>query len=215
MKKKYEFVGSDTWCGKKICRIRALRSFGNVIKGEYAGWVEGERNLSHEGNCWISSDGAICGDTKITGDLIISQNFDVLYTVSNPEKLKMYGFPRTGWHINYSGFDKKTNQHFIRVGCQVHSINKWKNPEFRENFVLDYRLSDFEVNYLLGILSEIEKNHCQTDPFKKIEENIAELKKEVTEPLKTETISLISSLPITQKSSLPKRDKFGRFIKNS
>ena len=212
MEKKYKLINSNIWNGKKIYRIEALRSFGNVKKGDFGGWVEGEHNLSHEGNCWIPHISVICGSTRIEGDFVVQSNIDVLYTVSNPEKLKRYYFPRMSWRINYSGFDEKTNQHIVKVGCQFHSIDNWKNPAFRNNFVNRYYLNISEVSHLLGILAEIEKYHCQTDPFKKIEENIQALKKEVTEPLKTETISLISSLQVSKTTS--NRDpKTGRFMK--
>ena len=38
--------------GKKLFRIKALISFGNVREGDTGGWVEKEENLSHSGNAW-------------------------------------------------------------------------------------------------------------------------------------------------------------------
>lgn len=157
-----------------------LRSFPEIrqIRSEnkYGGYVEGEHSLSHEGNCWIPNDSIICGKTRIEGDLVIPNHIHAKYTVSNPEKLKSYVFPRMDWNINYSGFDEKTKEHFIRVGCQIHSIDDWENPKFRKKFVLAYSLTDSDVEFLLEILAEIEKDHCQTDPFKKIEENVKKMK---------------------------------------
>lgn len=201
--KKYTLGESFQW--RYFPTISQIRS-----KNKYGGYVEGEHNLSHEGNCWIPDDSIICGRTRIEGDLVIPNHIHVKYTVANPEKLKSYRF-KNSWYINYSGFDEKTKEHFIRVGCQIHSINSWKNPEFRKMFVRDYELTQSDVKYLLGILSEIEKDFCQ-DPLEKIEENVKKMKVEVTEPLKTETISLISSLPVS-KNVLPNRVKFGRFVK--
>ena len=78
---------------------------------------------------------------------------------------------------------------------------------------------DFKKEYeqeLLDILAEIEKKYV-LDPFKKIEENIQKMKENVSEELKTETISLISNLPVIQavQNSGPKRDKNGRFSKKT
>ena len=39
--------------GKKLFRIKALISFGNVREGDTGGWVEKEENLSHSGKAWV------------------------------------------------------------------------------------------------------------------------------------------------------------------
>ena len=62
-------------------QIRALRSFGNVKKGQIGGWIESEDNLSHDGNCWIDYDCVVCGDTKVTGDIVVRNYLQFLYTV--------------------------------------------------------------------------------------------------------------------------------------
>ncbi len=44
MKKKYELIKSDSinWFGRTLYRIKAVRSFGNVEKGELGGYIEKE-----------------------------------------------------------------------------------------------------------------------------------------------------------------------------
>ncbi|WP_375623495.1 MULTISPECIES: hypothetical protein [unclassified Bartonella] len=54
--------------GFTLYRIRALKNFGDVKKGDLGGWVESEENLSHEDDCWISGKGAVCGGLRIRGD---------------------------------------------------------------------------------------------------------------------------------------------------
>ena len=55
MLNKYELAKdySITIMGRTLHRIHALKSFGNVKKGDLGGWVESEENLSQEGECWI------------------------------------------------------------------------------------------------------------------------------------------------------------------
>ena len=36
-----------------LYRIRALRDFDDVKKGDLGSYIEAERNLSHEGDCWL------------------------------------------------------------------------------------------------------------------------------------------------------------------
>jgi hypothetical protein len=54
MKKKYELTSeSIEHAGVTLYRIKALRDFGRVKKGDLGGYVEKEANLSHEGDCWV------------------------------------------------------------------------------------------------------------------------------------------------------------------
>lgn len=213
--RKYEIIDSRNWNGKTIRKIQALRSFGNVVKGQVGGWIESEDNLSHDGNCWINLDCVVCGDSKVTGDIVVSDLARFLYTVDQ-ETLAIKPLVKRGWEINYSGFDKKSGEHYIRVGCQYHPITTWKNNQFRARMVYDYNLSKQEEQEFLEILEGYEKKYCQKDPLEKIEENVESMKNKVTEELKTETISLINSLqvsPVVSKG--PTRDKFGRFAKKT
>ena len=44
---------------KKVYRIRALKDFGDVKKGDLGGFVSSYDNLSQEDNCWIYDDAAV------------------------------------------------------------------------------------------------------------------------------------------------------------
>lgn len=54
---KYELLEDDTITlpnsETTLYRIRALRDFDDVKKGDLGGYIEAERNLSHEGDCWL------------------------------------------------------------------------------------------------------------------------------------------------------------------
>ena len=81
--KKY-IMTADTivFAGIKLSRIKALRDFGNVKKGELGGYISSEKNLSHYGTCWVSDNAQVrwkafvCGsaqvrDSAIVGDFAI------------------------------------------------------------------------------------------------------------------------------------------------
>ena len=68
MEKKYEIL-KDTekdFFGHNVYRIKALKDFSDVKKGDIGGFVESEDNLSQEGNCWIY-DNAIACDNSVVG----------------------------------------------------------------------------------------------------------------------------------------------------
>ena len=67
--KKYELTDdSITFMGRKLFRIRAIRSFNDVAVGDLGGYIEKEENLSHDNDAWIYNDARIFGDAHIYGD---------------------------------------------------------------------------------------------------------------------------------------------------
>ena len=67
--KKFELT-TDTkmFLGKKLFRIKALISFGNVKAGDMGGYIEKEENLSQYGDAWVSGDAKVYGDARVSGD---------------------------------------------------------------------------------------------------------------------------------------------------
>ena len=67
--KKYELTDETIEVyGTALHRIKALKDFGNVKKGELGGYVESEHNLSQEGNCWVCGNAKVCGNAEVYGD---------------------------------------------------------------------------------------------------------------------------------------------------
>lgn len=69
--KKYEFTDDILefeYIGKyKLRRIRALKDFqtvdGKMVhKGDLGGWIENEKCLSHNGNCWVAGEAKVLGE---------------------------------------------------------------------------------------------------------------------------------------------------------
>ena len=62
---------------QKVYRIRALKNFSDVKKGDLGGFVSSYENLSQEDNCWIYDDAVVMEnatvitDTKIKGNATI------------------------------------------------------------------------------------------------------------------------------------------------
>ena len=75
--KKYELT--DETNGSGLFRIRALReisSFG-VNAGDLGGFIESEKNLNHNGNCWVFGDAWVFGNAKVFGDARVLDNVRV------------------------------------------------------------------------------------------------------------------------------------------
>lgn len=74
--KKYELLENDTieLHGRTLYRIRALRNFGDVRKGDFGGYIAKESNLTHEENCWVYDNAKVSGNARVVGDAQVYEN---------------------------------------------------------------------------------------------------------------------------------------------
>ena len=69
MDKKYKLIESDI---KGLYRVKALKDFGDVKKGDIGGYVENPNNINHEGYCWAYGNAKIYGEARIYGNAQVS-----------------------------------------------------------------------------------------------------------------------------------------------
>src|SRR5438132_8371421 len=79
MNQKYELIADEFIenIGKKLYRIRALKNFGDVKAGDLGGYVEQEKNLSHEGDAWISGEACAHGRAQVLAHAKVSDLAEV------------------------------------------------------------------------------------------------------------------------------------------
>lgn len=76
--KKYELTDETIEVyGTALHRIKALKDFGNVKKGELGGYVESEHNLSQEGNCWVCGNAEVYDNAEVYGNALVCGNAKV------------------------------------------------------------------------------------------------------------------------------------------
>lgn len=80
--KKYELIEDDfiLYKGKKLYRIRALRDIDKYLEineGDIGGYIEGYRNLSQEGICWIYDDAKVYGNASVKDSATVMGNAEV------------------------------------------------------------------------------------------------------------------------------------------
>ena len=85
MTKKYELLADDCLRAgdRMLYRIRALRDFGDVRRGDVGGYVESEAHLCHDGEAWVhdvaqvyGSNGSVGGNARIKGEAWILGRVD-------------------------------------------------------------------------------------------------------------------------------------------
>ena len=106
VEKKYEMLEREE---NGLCRIRALKDFGNVSKGDIGGYIEEEENLSQLGDCWICDNASVSGtakifdNAKIFGDAVICDNASVYDTARVYGDASVYGTARVYGNANIFG----------------------------------------------------------------------------------------------------------------
>ena len=92
MDKKFELT-TDTKIhfGRKLFRIKALISFGNVKVGDLGGYVESEKNLSQSGDAWVYGDARVYGNAEVCGDAWVYGDARVYGNAEVCDNAEVYG----------------------------------------------------------------------------------------------------------------------------
>lgn len=102
--KKYEFTGETKKVeGHTLHRIRAIRTITDpnvygweISAGRTGGWIESEKNLSHEGAAWVNRDACVYGDAEVSGNALVDDNALVSGHVKVYDDAQVYGDAEVG-----------------------------------------------------------------------------------------------------------------------
>lgn len=91
--KKYKLTHhtKKVYGGHTLHRIKALKSFGDVKKGDLGGWVEDYNNLSQLDTAWVYDNAMIWGNAKVLDKAKISETAKVLDNTWVYDNAKIYG----------------------------------------------------------------------------------------------------------------------------
>ena len=132
--KKYELTGDcKVFMDRKLFRIRALISFGDVDAGDVGGYVEKEENLSQAGDAWVY------GNAKVYG---------------NADYATVHGFGSECRTTTF--FRDKNGGVSVRCGCFSGTLD-----EFREKAKRTHRGTKYEREYLA--IADLMENHFEED----------------------------------------------------
>lgn len=75
---KYEFTDEVKYVfGHTLRRIRAVKDFWNVSEGDLGGYIESNKNLSHDGDCWVGENACVFDEATVSGDAYVHGNASV------------------------------------------------------------------------------------------------------------------------------------------
>ena len=73
--KKYELTSeTKVFNDVELHRIKSLKSFGNIKKGELGGWIESEKNLSQYVDAWVYDNAIVCENARVDGHAMVYGN---------------------------------------------------------------------------------------------------------------------------------------------
>ena len=95
--RKYELTNISMEFGiKTLYRIRALKDFSDVKRGELGGWVSSENNLSQEGNCWIYDEAIVFDEAKVCDNAKIRHDAEIYGNAKVFGDIEVYGNAEIG-----------------------------------------------------------------------------------------------------------------------
>ena len=97
MEKKYELIPSDK---EGLYRIKALKDFNDVKKGDIGGYIQSENNLSQLDDCWIYDNAKVydnafvMGKAKVCDDARVYDNARVRNNAQVCDNAQIYGYAK-------------------------------------------------------------------------------------------------------------------------
>nr|DAO23594.1 MAG TPA: Putative transferase, nesg, ydcK, Structural Genomics.38A [Caudoviricetes sp.] len=125
--KKYELTEETTNIfGKTLHRIRATRDFSNVHAGDLGGFIEDERNLSHDENAWVSGKALVSGEARVGGDAWVYGNARVCGNALVKGPRDIYWISCIGSRDGTTTFFRNANNGIsVSCGCFYGTIDEF------------------------------------------------------------------------------------------
>ena len=114
--------------GRTLYRIRALKDFSNIKKGDLGGWIQTEDNLSQEGYCWIYNNAKCMDSARIYDNSCMYDNSEMRGNSKMYDNSKLYD--KSEMHDNSRAYD--SSEMHGHSGMYGHS-RKYGNSRMYEN----------------------------------------------------------------------------------
>ena len=90
-----------------LFRIKSLKDFSNVQKGELGGYIEGYHNLSQTGNCWVYNEAKVRDYARVSENAQIS------------DKARVYEYAQVFGNVKVHGKARVSGNAIIKEDAQV------------------------------------------------------------------------------------------------
>ena len=177
--KKYELTSNFVInsFGEKLFQIKATVDFGIVKKGELGGYIESEKNLTQNGNAWVSGNALVSGNAWVSDNARVSDNAWVYGNALVSDNARVSGNALVSGNADYatiSGFGSeyrtttffrnRSGQIEVRCGCFYGTIE-----EFRAKVKQTHGETKKAIEYL-KVADLMEYHFSKEEEEKKVEE---------------------------------------------
>lgn len=168
MEKKYRFTGNQmTFEGHVLREIFYIRDVSHVCEGAIGGWIEGEHNLSHEGDCLVLEEAKVFGHAHIMNNAVVGEYAIIKDNAQIRDNVLVYGESVVGADTIVSGESKIFGKSHIYFFSNPFEINKNETHISGHSIIQDCKIeatgriinSDLEDIVLDGTVDLIDKNN--------------------------------------------------------
>lgn len=152
MAKKYElYPDYDYSKGAPLMRVRALRDFGDVKKGDLGGVVSGEHNLPQSGDCWLSYWCKLLGQSTLSDDAQLKGRVTVVDNVSISDRVIVAGDSMVRGSAVLRGNVRVNGKVFIKDNVVLeHDVTVYGSPRIEGNSRLSGKVIVSDSARILG-----------------------------------------------------------------
>lgn len=152
---KYTLGNKDPDTG--LFRVIADRDFGDIKRGDIGGWASSDKNLSHDGKCWIYGNAKMYDDAKMHGNAEMHGNAKMYgRAIASISPISIAGLL---WPITIS--DK-----LVAIGCKQKSVEAWLALDKAEVTAMDRNSYDFFKTFSQAIAVIAKEHQAQAEKQK-------------------------------------------------
>jgi len=179
--KKYELTQNSIKINNRtLYQIKALKNFGSVKKGNLGGYIESEKNLSYDRNCWVSGNAQVYEDARVSGNAQVFESARVSGNVQVFENTRVYGNARIFGNAHVYGNAKVSGNALVSENARVSGNTRvsenarvFGNAQIYDNAWVCGNTHIFENAHVYGYarLGNVPIDFdCSFDPYKTLKE---------------------------------------------
>ena len=164
--RKYELLKEDSVevNGCILYRIKALRNFGNKMKGDLTevhegdlgGYVENESNLRHDGTCWVADNAKVYGQAQVWDSSLVEDKAEVTGTSTICDHSRISGNAKLSGHVLTEGNARVYGDAVIEARVELQTDAKVGGDCWiKHDMIIRTRMSHFWSSELFSIADVI------------------------------------------------------------
>jgi len=152
MSRKYELLKREK---DDLCRIRALRDIPHldIRAGDIGGYVEREKNLSQDGDCWVCGDAQVYGNAWVYGDARVCGNAQVCGDAWVKRKQDLFVVTGLGSRYRSTTFFREPTKISVVCGCFCGTLEEFRkkvrethgNNKYAREYELACQLAELHI----------------------------------------------------------------------